>query len=219
VLKLISLAFALVVGALATSSRCDAAPVQHEQTGRTCVPLVDMFAIQQSLDSGLLDKITSSGASFEIRRGAGSYTLENADYALLLEIKKPTPGPEACRVYPQEMTFNYQSSIPAAYFAAFNAVMAYRKSHPWPRVSTIVSLPGADVILARYGSFYLVMMSDNEFRKDPSTGKILLGCDGEEEYWVDVRSGQVRPFNGCIEGGGVQSLPPLGSMPWNGPFA
>ncbi|HEY5425784.1 MAG TPA: hypothetical protein VIJ77_04465 [Candidatus Tumulicola sp.] len=42
----------------------------------------------------------------------------------------------------------------------------------------------------------------------------LAGCGGVEYYWVDVATGRVLPFNGCIEGGGIQALPHLSTMPW-----
>jgi hypothetical protein len=216
-LKRISLALAFVVGVPATSLQCDAAPVWHQITGRICMPLADMFTIQQSLDSVLLNKMTANAASINVHHDLGSYTLENRDFALSLSVKRSTSG-QGCRTAQPSWTLDEQTAIPAAYVSAFDDAMTYRKTQAWPVVGPAMdSAPSADVVMGQYGLYHVVMLSDHELRKDPVTGKTVLGCGGTEYYWVDVKSGQVRPFDGCVEGGGIQSLPRLSAMPWDGP--
>ncbi len=54
-------------------------------------------------------------------------------------------------------------------------------------------------------------MADNYPHKTAS-GEVLLSCAGIEYYRVRTSSGEVLPFDGCIEGH-KRVLPRLGQLP------
>ena len=214
-LKRIIAPLVLACSVIVAYSPGNAGPVRHQMTARLCIPMADMLAIRQSISSGLLSKMTHAAAIIDIHHDVGFDTLQSQPYGLSVDVKMSSPGSPACRLWPASQRFAGETNIAAASVSAFDAAMVYRTTHTWPGTATNVSARNANVVLAHYGRYFIVMLSDNELRTNPNTGKVMLGCDGLEYYWVDVATGRVLPFNGCIEGGGIQALPHLGTLQWD----
>jgi hypothetical protein len=67
-------------------------------------------------------------------------------------------------------------------------------------------------IFIAYGKYVLVLLDDDIIRMDAS-GNMIFDCGGGESYRVDPATGQVLPYNSCVEFGGVRALSRLSQLP------
>lgn len=134
--------------------------------------------------------------------------------AIVLASATPVPVERDITSAPMPRMLSLHASEAAAvdpdYIGPFWDVVAFRKTHS--SATAVDANPNrVDVTLAKYGRFVLVMLADNYPLRD-ARGLFILGCDGVEYYRVDPASGEVLPFDGCVESH-KRVLPALSQLP------
>lgn len=146
----------------------------------------------------------------QIQRALRNVTLSSGEAVAAIVPSSPVSG--ACRTEPRDRRLANLRTLPAAYILAARLAETFRERHPWPADGADLAAPSASVEIAPYHSYVLVMFDDGVVRRSPS-GEAVLGCGGVEYYRVTPSGGDVRPFNGCVEGGGTPNLPRLKTLP------
>jgi hypothetical protein len=184
---------------------------QPVQTDRTCLSVAQANAIVRALPQSTVRKVASEDASFKISP-QGSTLLIGIGTSKTAEVTVvASRGGLTCLQVPKSAHIGGLAALKASYVLAYRDAISYRSQHPWPGDRADVAAPEASVILATYGSYQLVMFSD-QVRRTDAAGKARLGCGGVEYYRINAVQGEVRRFNGCVEGG-VPSLPRLSQLP------
>jgi hypothetical protein len=189
-----------------------ATSTEYTQSGRMCIPTAEMLSIEAAIDKNQLASLGKAGASLDARVGASeSILFQNKALGIAFTVPRYTPPKQTRSCQPEGM-FDQVRRISAAYILSFADALRFRESFKWPIQGANLSAPASITVLITYGKYVLVVLSDDAVRKDAS-GNILFDCGGGESYRVNPATGQVLPFNGCVEFGGVRDLPGLSGLP------
>ena len=137
-----------------------------------------------------------------------------------LAIATPVPAERDLMCVPMPVMLSFQSkTVPRTldgsrvdrdYIEPFFAVLSFKKAYK--SATGVDNDPRrVDVHFAKYGRFILVILADNYAHRD-NRGSLVLGCEGVEYYRVDPASGEVLPFDGCVEPH-KRVLPALSQLP------
>jgi hypothetical protein len=210
----LSLSFILLLAGFGlTSSLAGAATsTEYTQSGRMCIPTAEMLSLEAAIGKSQLASLEKAGAPLDATFNASEGILfQNKALGIAFTVPRYTP-PKQTRYCQPEAMFDQARSISAAYILSFAEVLRFRESYKWPIQGANLSAPASITVLITYGKYVLVVLNDDATRKDAS-GDILFDCGGGESYRVNPATGQVLPYNGCVEFGGVRALPRLSQLP------
>jgi hypothetical protein len=203
----------LIAGSALTSSLARAATsTEYPQSGRMCIPTAEMLSLEAAIAKNQLASLEKAGAPLDATVNAsGGIVFQNKALGIAFTVPRYTPPTQTRYCHPEAM-FDQVRSISAAYILSFADALRFRESFKWPIQGANLSAPASITVLITYGKYVLVVLSDDAVRKDAS-GNILFDCGGRESYRVNPAMGQVLPYNGCVEFGGVSALPGLSGLP------
>jgi hypothetical protein len=185
---------------------------EYTRSGRLCIPTTEILSLEAAIGKNQLASLMKARASLGATVDASeSYLFQNKALGIAFTILRYAP-PKQTRYCQPEAMFNQVRSISAAYILSFANTLRFRESFKWPIQGANLSAPASITLLIAYGKYVLVVLSDDAIRKDAS-GNIIFDCGGRESCRVNPATGQVLPYSGCSEFGGVRSLPGLSQLP------
>lgn len=206
---------ALSIGALCAISLVPAGPATAETpagfSNRLCVPMPEMLAFIGAFHESALHDMAQADSSITVTPSGQYYLLKNGSGTIVRIEKPPSISVQSCRIFPDSETLKTTGSIEAAQIDAFGDVTRYRKSYTWPLGAVDANPDQVDVAVARHGRYIIVSLADHYLHKG-ANGAAIFGCAGVEYYRVQTSSGEVLPFDGCVESH-TKVLPRLSQLP------
>jgi hypothetical protein len=200
-----ALVLALFVGGTTSIANADIEPAVN-----LCVSTADASGILDVLSTDTNEHVSDLiGQSVQIRATSSGYEIEAAGKSSSSLSHYPPPtearrGP--CTAFgPTSSVLRGTTIIPGDIFAAYNAVLTFRKTFMWPRGVADISDLTTEVRFTKYADYAGVSIM-------PAPKQPQLGCLGET-YRVDLPSLTIRPYDGCIEAHPPSGLPHFNELP------